>query len=60
VPFGGQRVTGFIDARRRRGDVWEALVVYSYQGEDGFQDKRRDWFTNDERELVEGRRSGRA
>ena len=53
VPSDGQHVTGFIDARRRNDDVWEALVVYSYQGDDGFPHKRRDWFIYDQLQLVE-------
>jgi hypothetical protein len=42
VQHAGQRVTGFIDARRRRDAVSEAIVDYAYRGDDGFPHRRKD------------------
>lgn len=39
---------GFIDARRQRDHVWEALVIFTVQ-RDGYPHTRRGWFAYNER-----------
>ena len=48
----GHPCVGFIDARRRRDDSWEALVRYTHQ-RDGYPHTRRDWFSYADLDLVD-------
>ena len=52
VVHDGHSCVGFIDARRRRDDSWEALVRFTHR-RDGYPHTRRDWFSFADLDLVD-------
>lgn len=57
LTYAGQVCSGFVDDRRQRDGVWEALIYYSYVGEDGSPHRRSDRLTYDQLDVVSHKRS---